>query len=189
MECNFPYVRIWETPPDGILHCRWEARSFILDHTGFRESAGGHLDAVGKSQESRSAFAISQRRQQHQYILFSLPKSSPSDLLSLSLFRMICRVALDDVADVKPCMDPSLPAGHAFWVSLHSLPTGLYFVAGMPDDHPVHQNGMHTCSLVVSHIHRVHLALRPTCMYLRQCPPSRFKQSLASVSAIMSCLL
>ena len=29
-------------------------------------------------------------------------------------------------------MDPSLPAGHAFWVSLQSRPTGLYFCAGMP---------------------------------------------------------
>lgn len=59
--------------------------------------------------------------------IFSLQK-----LINLSLFLRVCRVALEDVADVKPCMDPSLPAGHAFWVSLHSLPTGLYFVAGTP---------------------------------------------------------
>ncbi len=44
--------------------------------------------------------------------------------------------ALSDIADVKPCMDPSLPAGHAFWVSLQSRPTGLYFCAGMPHAAP-----------------------------------------------------
>lgn len=44
------------------------------------------------------------------------------------------RIALEDIADVKPCMDPSLPAGHAFWVSLRSLPTGLYFSAGRPPE-------------------------------------------------------
>ncbi len=32
--------------------------------------------------------------------------------------------------DVKPCMDPSLPEGHAFWLALHSQPQGLFFIAG-----------------------------------------------------------
>jgi len=40
------------------------------------------------------------------------------------------RVRLGDVAAVKACHDPSLPAGHAFWVALHSRPAGVYFVAG-----------------------------------------------------------
>ena len=64
--------RIWETPLDDILHCRWEARSFVLDHTGFRESVGGHSDAAGGSQDSRSAFAISLWNQHHLHISLSL---------------------------------------------------------------------------------------------------------------------
>lgn len=40
------------------------------------------------------------------------------------------RVVLGDVAAVKVVHDPSLPDGHAFWVELHSLPAGTYFVAG-----------------------------------------------------------
>ena len=88
---------------------------------------------------------------------------------------MDCRVALEDVADVKPCMDPSLPAGHAFWVSLHSLPTGLYFVAGMPYHSPVNQHGMHCCSAVVSNTCNVRSALWPTCLYLLQGLPSHIK--------------
>ena len=42
------------------------------------------------------------------------------------------RVVLGDVAAVKVVHDPSLPDGHAFWVELHSLPAGTYFVAGAP---------------------------------------------------------
>ena len=120
--------QVWETQLDDILHCRWEARSFILDHTGFRESVGGHPDAADAPHDSRSAFAISLWNQHH--LRVSLPPFLT--IRSLSCIDMVCRVALEDVADVKPCMDPSLPAGHAFWVSLHTLPTGLYFVAGMP---------------------------------------------------------
>ena len=41
-------------------------------------------------------------------------------------------MVLGDVAAVKVVHDPSLPDGHAFWVELHSLPPGTYFVAGAP---------------------------------------------------------
>lgn len=39
-------------------------------------------------------------------------------------------IALQDVTSVKRCLDPSLPAGHAFWLGLSSRPQGLYFVVG-----------------------------------------------------------
>ena len=39
-------------------------------------------------------------------------------------------VDLADVLDVKPCIDPSLPEGHAFWLALHSQPQGLFFISG-----------------------------------------------------------
>jgi len=31
---------------------------------------------------------------------------------------------------VKPCLDPSLPEGHAFWVATHSQPQGHFFLSG-----------------------------------------------------------
>ena len=69
--------QLCETQLDVFLHCRWEARSFILDHTGFSESAGGHPDAAGNSQESRSVFAISQCNQHHLRISLSLLEPFP----------------------------------------------------------------------------------------------------------------
>jgi hypothetical protein len=47
------------------------------------------------------------------------------------LFHMPYRIDLMDVADVKPCLDPSLPEGHAFWVALLSRPQGAFFLSGM----------------------------------------------------------
>lgn len=41
-----------------------------------------------------------------------------------------CRIDLADVADVKHCLDPSLPEGHAFWVATHSQPQGHFFLSG-----------------------------------------------------------
>ena len=43
-------------------------------------------------------------------------------------------VNISDVSQVLPCMDPTLPEGHSFWVCLHSRPQGLYFVVDHPED-------------------------------------------------------
>ena len=44
------------------------------------------------------------------------------------------RIPLADIAAVKMCNEPSLPLGAAFWVSLHSKPQGMFFVADLGDE-------------------------------------------------------
>ena len=43
-------------------------------------------------------------------------------------------IPLADIAAVKMCNEPSLPLGAAFWVSLHSKPQGMFFVADLGDE-------------------------------------------------------
>ena len=43
-------------------------------------------------------------------------------------------ILLADIAAVKMCNEPSLPLGAAFWVSLHSKPQGMFFVADLGDE-------------------------------------------------------
>ena len=54
----------------------------------------------------------------------------------------VCSVELADVLDVKPCVDPSLPEGHAFWLALHSQPQGLFFVSGTAAVYNIQQRGL-----------------------------------------------
>ena len=44
------------------------------------------------------------------------------------------KIPLADIAAVKMCNEPSLPLGAAFWVSLHSKPQGIFFVADLGDE-------------------------------------------------------
>ncbi|CAL8468113.1 g7652 [Coccomyxa elongata] len=44
------------------------------------------------------------------------------------------RIELADITDVKPCLDPSLPDGHAFWVALLNQPQGHIFLSDNGED-------------------------------------------------------
>ncbi len=43
-------------------------------------------------------------------------------------------ISLTDIQCAKPAADPSLPAGAALWLALHSAPQGLYFVSATRED-------------------------------------------------------
>ena len=121
--------------------CRWETRYFVLDHQSLRntsdEQSASASDpyrypleplTTATSAQFQAKYTAIQRPSQCLIEFEGLQLKAPC----LKTTLIPCRIALDDIADVKPCMDPSLPAGHAFWVSLQSMPTGLYFCAGMP---------------------------------------------------------
>lgn len=95
---------MWHCPrcQPVLLACRWELCWFVADQDSFRSADRGSQPASASAPRHRC--------------------TTPA----------VRRVVLGDVAAVKVVHDPSLPDGHAFWVELHSLPAGTYFVAGAP---------------------------------------------------------
>ena len=76
---------------------------------------------------------LSCRWEQQRYTLdadFFSPVDVPEENGAAAEDDRFSRISLADVTSVKRCMDPSLPAGHAFWLGLVDRPTGLYFIAG-----------------------------------------------------------
>ncbi|KAL4436939.1 hypothetical protein ABPG75_004078 [Micractinium tetrahymenae] len=76
--------------------------------------------------------------------------SSAAGAGQLAAAPLPIQVELADVADARLAADPSLPAGAALWVSMHSRPSGMYFVAPDQDD----AEGWVDALLLLSHLLR-----------------------------------
>ncbi|KAK9901717.1 hypothetical protein WJX75_009968 [Coccomyxa subellipsoidea] len=63
-----------------------------------------------------------------------VPEEDASDFAHNEMPPFQQRIDLADVADVKLCLDPSLPEGHAFWVALHNQPQGHFFLSDNAED-------------------------------------------------------
>ena len=106
----------------------------MLDHEGFR-TAGVTDDDDAASPDAAEPYRWSDKqRPMHLRRSVHLPPSAQDlgDYVMLNTCMVCgCSVDLTDILDVKPCLDPSLPEGHAFWLALHSQPQGLFFISGM----------------------------------------------------------
>lgn len=111
----------WDAVPE-----RWIVIMFVLDQAGFRTVAA-HDQPAAPSQQAPAELQESDRAQDSQH---AQRASASDDRQQADSYQM----ELSDVACVKPCNDPSLPPGYAFWVSLHSRTQGLYFVAEVSED-------------------------------------------------------
>lgn len=114
---------------DAVLE-KWSLCSFTLNETGFRAAKmpsaapekqqpdgirqGSDAEGAAEATDQNAAATASGGEIMHQ------PKGYD--------------IELSDIVCVKPCNDPSLPPGYAFWVSLHSRTQGLYFVAESSED-------------------------------------------------------
>lgn len=105
---------------------RWVVSMFVVDQAGFR-SVASHDHASGPSQTAAAASEKTDGVEESQH---AQQESASNDKQQDASYHM----ELSDIACVKPCNDPSLPPGYAFWVSLHSRTQGLYFVAEVSED-------------------------------------------------------
>ena len=111
---------------------RWLLSLFVLDQSGLKTVVPDDQPAAASSQEANMD-SEAQHAQQN---------LSANDRQQGASYQ----IELSDVACVKPCNDPSLPPGYAFWVSLHSRPQGLYFVAGVSEDAEGWVDALHMAS-------------------------------------------
>ena len=104
---------------------QWSVSLFVVDQSGFRTVAPHDQPDMpahpSKQPQDPNGDAESQLQQS---------QSDSEERQQAASYQM----ALSDIACVKPCNDPSLPPGYAFWVSLHSRTQGLYFVAEVSED-------------------------------------------------------
>lgn len=99
---------------------------FVLDQAGFRTVAA-HDQPAAPSQQAAAELQEPNRHEESQHAQRASVSGNKQQANSYQM-------ELSDVACVKPCNDPSLPPGYAFWVSLHSRTQGLYFVAEVSED-------------------------------------------------------
>ena len=120
--------RLLAVAPDSLdaVPERWIVIMFVLDQAGFRTVAA-HDQPAAPSQQAAAELSDSTRDAELQHAQHA---SASDDKQPADSYQM----DLSDVACVKPCNDPSLPPGYAFWVSLHSRTQGLYFVAEVSED-------------------------------------------------------
>ena len=111
---------------------RWLLSLFVLDQSGLKTVVPDDQPAAESSQEANMD-SEAQHAQQN---------LSANDRQQGASYQ----IELSDVACVKPCNDPSLPPGYAFWVSLHSRPQGFYFVAGVSEDAEGWVDALHMAS-------------------------------------------
>lgn len=122
----------------GAVPERWLVSMFVLDQAGFRivaphdQPAASSQQVAAESQESH----VGEESQKAQQESGSGDEQQPDSY----------QIGLSDVACVKPCNDPSLPPGYAFWVSLHSRTQGLYFVAQVSEDAEGWVDALHMAS-------------------------------------------
>ena len=105
---------------------RWVVSMFVVDQAGFR-SVASQDDASAPPQQAAAASGKTDGVEESQH---AQQESASDDTQQEASYQM----ELSDIACVKPCDDPSLPPGYAFWVSLHSRTQGLYFVAEVSED-------------------------------------------------------
>lgn len=104
----------------------WSLTSFVLNETGFRsvlplqQPKGKPVSQQAHIEESEADSGIEPQQQQ-------VSEEDPQMPAGY-------QIELSDIACVKPCNDPSLPPGYAFWVSLRNRTQGLYFVAESSED-------------------------------------------------------
>ena len=120
--------RLLAVAPDSLdaVPERWIVTMFVLDQAGFRTVAA-YDQLAAPSQQVAVAVQESNRDDESQHAQHA---STSDDKQQADSYQ----IELSDVACVKPCNDPSLPPGYAFWVSLHSRTQGLYFVAEVSED-------------------------------------------------------
>lgn len=114
---------------DEVLE-KWSLSSFVLNETGFRAATAPQAVAAQQMQgnaEQASPSEDSNEATEHD------AAASDADADNMQQPQGY-QIELSDIACVKPCNDPSLPPGYAFWVSLYSRTQGLYFVAESSED-------------------------------------------------------
>ena len=105
---------------------KWSLDSFVLNENGFRTAKAGQqaADKEAQQQETPEQASDSEDAAGH----------AEQPVAQETQQAEGYHIELSDIACVKPCNDPSLPPGYAFWVSLHSRTQGLYFVAESSED-------------------------------------------------------
>ena len=105
---------------------KWSLSSFVLNETGFRAAKPTQKPAETREQNSSEHASDSDTAAE-----LAEQVAAPAESMQEPAGHQI---ELSDIACVKPCNDPSLPPGYAFWVSLNSRTQGLYFVAESSED-------------------------------------------------------
>ena len=116
---------------------QWQLSLFVLDQAGLRAVAA--KDQLAEPSEPAAANQDSGESDDAQH-------AEDDDIQSESLQHDSYQIGLSDIATVKPCNDPSLPPGYAFWVALHSRPQGVYFVAKVSEDAEGWVDALHMAS-------------------------------------------
>lgn len=118
---------------------QWLVSLFVLDQSGFKTVAP--QDQPYDQSNQSGALAVQETNgdgdAQH---------AQQADKVNDSQQSASYEIELSDIACVKPCNDPSLPPGYAFWVSTHSRTQGFYFVAEVSEDAEGWVDALHMAS-------------------------------------------
>lgn len=106
---------------------QWLVSLFVLDQSGFKTVAPQDQPYDQSSQSAAPAIQEANGNSDAQH-------TQQADKVNDKQQSASYQIELSDVACVKPCNDPSLPPGYAFWVSTHSRTQGFYFVAEVSED-------------------------------------------------------
>ena len=117
---------------------RWTVSMFVVDQAGFRTVAP-HDPPAAPSQQATAELQEANGLEESQQ---AQRQSGSGDRQQANSYQM----ELSDIACVKPCNDPSLPPGYAFWVSLHARTQGLYFIAEVSEDAEGWVDALHMAS-------------------------------------------
>ena len=118
---------------------RWLLSTFVLDQSGLQTVASDDQPL----QQPEAALAAEEQNQDTEA---TAQQAQHAESTQNGQQTRSYHLALDDIASVKPCNDPSLPPGYAFWVSLHSRPHGVYFVAKVSEEAEGWVDALHMAS-------------------------------------------
>ncbi len=118
---------------------QWLVSLFVLDQSGFKTVAPQDQPYDQSNQSAAPAVQETNGDDNAQH-------TQQADKADDSQQSASYEIELSDIACVKPCNDPSLPPGYAFWVSTHSRTQGFYFVAEVSEDAEGWVDALHMAS-------------------------------------------
>lgn len=132
--------RLLAIAPDSLdsVPEQWSVSLFVLDQSGFKTVAP--QDQLDQSEQS--ATSARQEPNADDSVGHTQQDVKQDDRQPSTSYQ----IGLSDIACVKPCNDPSLPPGYAFWVSTHSRTQGFYFVAEVSEDAEGWVDALHMAS-------------------------------------------
>ncbi len=133
--------RLLAVAPDSLdsVPERWLLSLFVLDQSGFKTVAPHDQPFEKLAQPADTAPQEANGEMEAQHAQHDADSTDRHQGTSY-------KIELSDMACVKPCNDPSLPPGYAFWISMHSRTQGFYFVAEVSEDAEGWVDALHMAS-------------------------------------------